>query len=159
MGSTKGTSQLGRYPALLLVRKLGRSRKSMELTPEAKTTPKNIEQHILPPWDFKAVFEQNKSASETGFAIKEREREKKNSPKREAANIPPRNPKWEKRGKERGELFLHFTLFLLLLEPSGSGWLGPRPWGSWNWLPFTYSFPPYSNSTGQPLLGMEVEEN
>jgi hypothetical protein len=49
----------------------------MELTPEAKTTPKNIEQHILPPWDFKAVFEQNKSASETGFAIKEREREKK----------------------------------------------------------------------------------
>jgi hypothetical protein len=47
MGSTKGTSQLGRYPALLLVRKLGRSRKSMELTPEAIPTPKNHEQHYI----------------------------------------------------------------------------------------------------------------
>lgn len=51
---------------------------------------------------LKAVFVQSKFASEAGFAIRGRE---KKSPRKEAANIPPRNRNLGKRGKGGGKVF------------------------------------------------------
>lgn len=58
------------------------------------------------------MFAPSKSASETGFAIRRRE---KNSPRTEAVNIPLRNQNQEK-GKGGGKV-LAFHLFLDLTAP------------------------------------------
>lgn len=76
-------------------------------TPERSAGISLLGQH--PPHPQKAahttgVFARSKPASEAGIAIRRRER---NSPRRQAANIPPRNQNQEK-GKRRREGLLAF---------------------------------------------------
>lgn len=98
--------------------------------------------------EFKTVCAQSKSASETGFAI--RGREKKNGPKREAANIPPRNQN-QRKGKRRREglLAFHRLPYFWILQETAAGGQGPPTIPV---LTATFSLQPQLPS--QPLLGV-----
>lgn len=89
----------------------------MEVTSE--NVRKIEEQHGSQAWGntplqaFTVVFAWSKPASETGFAIRGRE---KNSPRREAVNIPRRYQHGEK-GEGGGNVFFHFISFRISQLP------------------------------------------
>lgn len=83
-----------------------------------------------------------KSTSETGLAIKGREKIAQEE------RLPTFHQETEIGKSENGggEVFLHFTLFPFFLDPRGSSWLGQRCWPSGG------LFSPQLPSRSQPQL-------
>lgn len=61
-------------------------------------------------------------------------RERKSSPRKEAANIPLRSPKWGKGKNKEGRSSCISPSSLPFLDPTGSGGLGPGPGRPRDWL-------------------------
>lgn len=75
--------------------------------------------------EFKALCARSESASETGFAIRGSEK-KKNGPRREAANIPPRSQN-QRKGKRRraGLLAFHRLPYFWILQETAAAARAP----------------------------------